>query len=229
VEENIVQDHLAEIQSQPEKPWLKIALFSVLGLVLVGGLIFAAVKVGVPSKPQPKACSTEAKICPDGSAVGRTGPNCEFAPCPNQVTQDETANWKTYTNTKFGFSVKYPNSWFSNSCGSDQTLILDPSSSIVCETEPYNPIVLVANDDSREVSEIAKGWLPDFKITPLESVPITAKNSKYLVEKVQPAPGPEKLIIIYFPIKKGTFIIYVNNIQYGKVADQILSTFRFLE
>ena len=24
----------------------------------------------------------EAKFCPDGSAVGRTGPNCEFAECP---------------------------------------------------------------------------------------------------------------------------------------------------
>lgn len=29
-----------------------------------------------------KACTQEAKICPNGSAVGRTGPNCEFAPCP---------------------------------------------------------------------------------------------------------------------------------------------------
>ncbi len=28
------------------------------------------------------ACTLEAKICPDGSAVGRTGPNCEFAECP---------------------------------------------------------------------------------------------------------------------------------------------------
>jgi len=28
------------------------------------------------------ACSQIAKLCPDGSAVGRTGPNCEFAPCP---------------------------------------------------------------------------------------------------------------------------------------------------
>jgi hypothetical protein len=32
---------------------------------------------------QPQACTEEAKICPDGSAVGRTGPNCEFAPCPD--------------------------------------------------------------------------------------------------------------------------------------------------
>jgi putative hemolysin len=28
------------------------------------------------------ACTEEAKLCPDGSAVGRVGPNCEFAACP---------------------------------------------------------------------------------------------------------------------------------------------------
>jgi hypothetical protein len=30
------------------------------------------------------ACTMEAKICPDGSSVGRMPPNCEFAPCPGQ-------------------------------------------------------------------------------------------------------------------------------------------------
>lgn len=29
-----------------------------------------------------KACTQEAKVCPDGSAVGRSGPNCEFTACP---------------------------------------------------------------------------------------------------------------------------------------------------
>jgi hypothetical protein len=29
-------------------------------------------------------CTMEAKICPDGTGVGRTGPNCEFAPCPGE-------------------------------------------------------------------------------------------------------------------------------------------------
>ncbi|MCA9497052.1 MAG: beta-propeller domain-containing protein [Nanoarchaeota archaeon] len=28
------------------------------------------------------ACTEEAKICPDGSSVGREGPNCDFAACP---------------------------------------------------------------------------------------------------------------------------------------------------
>lgn len=29
-----------------------------------------------------KACTQEAKICLDGTSVSRTGPNCEFTPCP---------------------------------------------------------------------------------------------------------------------------------------------------
>lgn len=48
----------------------------------------------------PKACTMEAQICPDGTAVGRTGPNCEFAPCldanvniaPQSGTQCTPAN-----------------------------------------------------------------------------------------------------------------------------------------
>jgi hypothetical protein len=32
---------------------------------------------------KPVACTQEAKVCPDGSVVGRTGPNCGFAPCPS--------------------------------------------------------------------------------------------------------------------------------------------------
>lgn len=35
------------------------------------------------------ACTEEAKICPDGSAVGRTGPDCEFAECPSVPPPDE--------------------------------------------------------------------------------------------------------------------------------------------
>lgn len=36
----------------------------------------------VPEAPAATACTLEAKLCPDGSAVGRQGPSCEFAPCP---------------------------------------------------------------------------------------------------------------------------------------------------
>lgn len=39
-----------------------------------------------PDEPGPpgRGCTMEAKICPDGSAVGRTGPDCAFPPCPDE-------------------------------------------------------------------------------------------------------------------------------------------------
>lgn len=54
------------------------------------------------SAPKPIACTQEAKLCPDGSSVGRTGPNCEFTPCP-----DQTAGWQTFDSGD-GFEFKYP-------------------------------------------------------------------------------------------------------------------------
>ncbi len=48
--------------------------------VVIGSLWVANVRVA--QAPTEQACTQEAKLCPDGSAVGRTGPNCEFAECP---------------------------------------------------------------------------------------------------------------------------------------------------
>lgn len=34
------------------------------------------------STKEPVMCTMDAKLCPDGTSVGRTGPNCEFSACP---------------------------------------------------------------------------------------------------------------------------------------------------
>lgn len=74
------------------------------------------------------ACTQEAKLCPDGSAVGRTGPNCEFAECPSEsscgdsacpiATQDNspavdetTKDWQIYKNSKYNFQLRFPKEW----------------------------------------------------------------------------------------------------------------------
>lgn len=33
-------------------------------------------------------CTMDAKICPDGSSVGRVAPSCNFAPCPGEVVAE---------------------------------------------------------------------------------------------------------------------------------------------
>lgn len=87
-----------------------IVIVIAVAIVVVGGVFgyqyLTQPKEDNQPQDQQTACTMEAKICPDGSAVGRSGPNCEFAECP--AVQDQTASWKTYTSTKYGFEFKYP-------------------------------------------------------------------------------------------------------------------------
>lgn len=59
----------------------------VLAIVLIAaGFYFFGVDKNKTNLPDNNggqvACTMEAKICPDGTAVGRHGPNCDFDPCP---------------------------------------------------------------------------------------------------------------------------------------------------
>ncbi len=67
-----------------------IAKFSTLtlaGVIVAAGLFGAALSFSTShAQTYPIACTMEAKLCPDGSYVGRGGPNCEFAPCPGGNT-----------------------------------------------------------------------------------------------------------------------------------------------
>lgn len=58
----------------------KIVLWLVFIFILLLGIILS---FGLP-KNNGIACTMEAKLCPDGSAVGRTGPLCEFSKCPGE-------------------------------------------------------------------------------------------------------------------------------------------------
>jgi hypothetical protein len=55
-----------------------IVLILVIGL---GGFMYRNA-IENRSQPPQSACTLEAKLCPDGSSVGREGPNCEFKACP---------------------------------------------------------------------------------------------------------------------------------------------------
>lgn len=56
-------------------------IYTLLALALVVG-IFSFIAFNPSPSLAPQACTEEAKVCPDGSTVSRTGPNCQFSPCP---------------------------------------------------------------------------------------------------------------------------------------------------
>ncbi|HPI67409.1 MAG TPA: DUF333 domain-containing protein [bacterium] len=68
------------------KKSILISLAIFILLVLIVGII----QLINTKDSRPNACTLEAKICPDGTSVGRSGPNCEFAVCPQENKNTET-------------------------------------------------------------------------------------------------------------------------------------------
>lgn len=52
----------------------------------IGALVIVFILTQTPAEAPVVGCTLEAKVCPDGSSVGRTGPLCEFAECPRNTT-----------------------------------------------------------------------------------------------------------------------------------------------
>lgn len=61
-------------------------------LIAIGAFLYRSVKerpvAVMPPQNAPQACTAEAKVCPDGTSVGRTGPNCAFAACALPNAED---------------------------------------------------------------------------------------------------------------------------------------------
>ncbi len=56
-------------------------IVGVVAVALIGWFLLSNMNKGT-AEPIAQACPADAMICPDGTSVGRVGPTCEFAACP---------------------------------------------------------------------------------------------------------------------------------------------------
>lgn len=90
-----------------------IVLIVVVGL---GGFLYRnMLERNMVPQPEANACTLDAKVCPDGSSVGRVAPSCEFAACPSEGGALST----------LGVSLIPPEGYSENAdaLGSDATLV----------------------------------------------------------------------------------------------------------
>ncbi len=85
-----------------------VSILVIIGVVLLAGVTSHFIvkhRKASPANPSNQICTQDAMMCPDGSYVGRTGPNCEFAKCPNGSASLKTS--VTYPGAKAGGSAGY--------------------------------------------------------------------------------------------------------------------------
>lgn len=68
---------------------MKIKTTTFLIILVVIGIILVS-SCAQKSKESLVACPQDAKLCPDGSSVGRIPPSCEFVACPGEKEYEST-------------------------------------------------------------------------------------------------------------------------------------------
>jgi hypothetical protein len=132
-------------------PIKTISLIAIIVILSAG--IFYFVRHNQNNQPEQIACTMEAKICPDGSAVGRSGPNCEFAACPTASVEvpavNDDENWITST-TGQGVTFQYPENF--------STIYTHPP---YYDTESWPPKITVSDNEFSCAETPAESSLPD--------------------------------------------------------------------
>lgn len=235
-------------------------------LFLVGILVLVAVAGGayyfgkLPIKPinNPKACTQEAKLCPDGSFVERVGPNCEFAPCPSATPKltDETtntdsigSNWKTFS-SKFGYTFKYPDNITVTIMSTSSDLpslkevinIHSTDDSTSSSFSGFNDWIYISSNMGIGINDLSTGkeWCNKleqqapvkFECDNWDKLSLTEING-YKVFQRSGGRDSSLVRVIYLPY--GDYVYEINlddgdpeKLQYQQLNDQILSTFKFL-
>jgi hypothetical protein len=80
-------------------------LILIIFLILAGLGAYTLLSKPGENDIEQAACTMEAKMCPDGSFVGRVPPTCEFAECPAVVVPND---WQTNTDSETGATFRYP-------------------------------------------------------------------------------------------------------------------------
>lgn len=77
-------------------------LIIIFAALIILGIFFVTKS---PKEEEQVVCTMDAKLCSDGTYVGRSGPMCTFAECPTTTT---ISGWKIFTDPAQEIVFQYP-------------------------------------------------------------------------------------------------------------------------
>lgn len=221
------QDNIQEQNQEVNPPffrrppkWIVILSFIINALIIVGLFYYFLIAKSnniseIPKNEDEVACTLEAMQCPDGSYVSRTGPNCEFSPCPGT---SDTSSWKVYSSEKLGVSFKYPENFYLTENATSVTIKSDDKQYFIGTCNTFTFSVNTVKADLQTTPEFYEfkvdtktGKRLDKKYE-LEGLSCTSSNIIFRDT------DESKTIQISFGHKEN---------QFAGISNQILSTFRF--
>lgn len=110
--ENKTQQNIPSAQPASPVPnqsinnWGKIVLLVLLGLIIIGGSIFAGIQIGKHQTTDQQQVAEKPTTNPTQPVANQITKLPETTP-----TTISTKDWKTFSSNTEGFTIKYPNDW----------------------------------------------------------------------------------------------------------------------
>jgi hypothetical protein len=222
-EESQKEEIPTPVEEKKEKRWLKPFLFSILGIVLAAGLVFVGIQVG---KKQ-------------AGPVTQPTPTAVVTPIPTMPTPtpEPTGDWKTHTNAKCGFTIKYPPELsVDENRGCVHFSLWGPTQKT--ETEFYDGISLLFDSGqlgNKTLKELIEEEAAVFQDVGEVLIPPTQTTIAGVSGYTFKARGLGVFTYFYVSHKSGVYLEIVDSTVdptgkgFQKTVDLILSTLKFLK
>lgn len=235
---------VAEIQPAPErptKPWLKIILFSILGIVLAAGLVFAGYKLGqrqIQPGPQPTPTS-EVVITPAPEPT--VAEVSQPSPSPvsiEKIPYKSISSWQTYTDSQANFSVQYPENYklqnpIPGKSVNFLSCLTDPQRGEICLSgysitiyDDYDGGPRRAYFEKKRPNFLVEPYYQDVSVAGIKTLVIMDGNTGGSTGSFILIPKGNKMYFFDFPFGWNPDTKEKPGLDFIK---QVLSTFRFLE
>jgi len=156
------------------------------------------------NQEEPVACTMEAKLCPDGSYVGRVSPKCEFAPCPEIRTINPVRNEVSNRVKLYYYNYELDKDEFGNTACSRNGLVSVERQIPITQTPIQDTIKLLLSGNLTE-EERAQGIDTEYPLEGLTSKGASLKDGVLTLEfddsKNKTVGGACRVGILWFQIE----------------------------
>lgn len=155
---------------------------------------------------------------------------------PNETANPDLigANWKTYINQSFRFSMKYPNDWIVKENGSNSIWVTNTNSeTLIIGIKNATDAVKITKSGTVITKDLTKRGSVDFLQQPVEKDVLVFKGNDMSIMYDEAREIPRGNLVFTLSLDK-TYIVVegsppqVLSSTSESIADQILSTFKFI-
>lgn len=195
------------IEVQNPKSNLKYALLGGLGVLVIGAAVFAGIVIGQ------KKANSNARLASLPTSTPEVSP-----------TPDSTSDRKTYTNSQYDFSIKYPSTWQTNPLPVGEGILIGVDG----PNDDQISITVSNQADSVKTGECQEILLDTAKATRCELTQTISTERGVIHDP----PIISKTINVFTAYSGRFYKISITDNELSEkfnIFDQILSTFKFLD